>query len=45
VAVEGARALKHEFGFSQAIENFEAMELVWPGEKRIAALRDHISHW
>jgi hypothetical protein len=40
-----AKELQYEFGFHQAIANFEGMEMVWPEEKRIAELRELIEHW
>jgi hypothetical protein len=43
--IEGAKALRHEHAFNQAVANFEGMELIWPGEKRITELRDLIVHW
>jgi hypothetical protein len=43
--IEGAKTLRHEHGFSEAVANFEAMEFVWPGEKRIKNLRTLIVHW
>lgn len=42
---EGARALKHEQAFSQAVANFEALEDAFPGEKRIQELRPLTVHW
>jgi hypothetical protein len=43
--IEGARALKNELRFSQAVANFEAMEVAFPGEPRIKNLREHIVRW
>lgn len=44
-AMEGARALRSDFYFQEALATYELLEVVWPGEQRIADLRDHIMHW
>jgi transcriptional regulator with XRE-family HTH domain len=43
--IEGAKTLKHEQCFSEALTNYELMDAIWPDEPRIANLRDHIVHW
>ncbi len=43
--MDGAIALRSELKFNEALSNYELMEAIWPGEKRIAELRDHIVHW
>jgi hypothetical protein len=43
--IEGAKALEHEQRFLDAVTTYELIEIAWPGEQRIADLRDHISHW
>ncbi len=44
-AVEGSKALRSEYFFNIALTTYEHMGVVWPGEPRIAELRDHIVHW
>jgi len=43
--MEGAKTLQNEQRFNEALTNYELMEVVWPGERRITDLRDHIVHW
>ncbi len=43
--MEGAKALQNQQRFNEALATYELMEVVWPGEQRIAELRDHIVHW
>ena len=43
--MEGARTLKSEQRFNEALANYELMEAIWSGEPRLAELRDHIVHW
>lgn len=45
VAIEEARALQSTWGFNEALATYELMEVAWPGEQRIAELRDLIVHW
>jgi hypothetical protein len=44
-AIEGAKTLQSEYNFTEALKTYELMEVVWPGETRIAELRDLIQHW
>jgi hypothetical protein len=44
-AMEGAKTLQSEWGFSEALAIYEFMEFVWPGEQRITDLHDLIVHW
>lgn len=44
-AIEGARGLKNRQCFIDAKNMHEMMEVVWPNEKRIADIRDHIVDW
>jgi transcriptional regulator with XRE-family HTH domain len=43
--IEGAKSLKSEQRFTDAVATYELMEVVWPGERRITDLRDHVVHW
>lgn len=43
--IEGAKALKSEQRFTDAVAAYELMEVVWPGERQIQELRDHLAHW
>ena len=43
--MDGAIALHSEQRFNEALSNYELMETVWPEEKRIAELREHIVRW
>lgn len=43
--IEGAKALKNEQRFSEALTNYELMQAIWPGERRIHDLRAHLAHW
>jgi transcriptional regulator with XRE-family HTH domain len=43
--IEGAKTLQNESRFNEALATYEFMEVVWPGEKAITDLRDHIVHW
>lgn len=44
-AVQEATTLQSEQRFHEALANYELMEVVWPGEQRITALRDYLVHW
>ena len=44
-AMQGAKAIKSEQRFSEALFAFDVMEAVWSGEKRVTELRDLVSHW
>jgi hypothetical protein len=44
-SITGAKALQIEQTFNDALTIYEFMEFVWPGEQRIAELRDYIVHW
>jgi len=44
-AIETAKALQSEWGFSETLTVYELMEVVWPDEQRIIDLRDLIIHW
>jgi transcriptional regulator with XRE-family HTH domain/tetratricopeptide (TPR) repeat protein len=43
--IQGAKALKSEQRFSEAMTAYEIMESVWHGDKRITNLRELIVHW
>jgi hypothetical protein len=43
--LQGAQNLRSEQRFKESARLYELMEVAWPGEKRIAGLRDHIVHW
>lgn len=43
--LQGSLALRSEQRFAEALANYEFMEVVWPGEKRIADIRRYIMHW
>ncbi len=43
--IEGAKMLKSELIFNDAVTTYELMEIAWPDEVRIKDLRDHIVHW
>lgn len=43
--IEGAKTLKSEQRFNEALMNYDLIEAIWSGEPRIADLRDHIVHW
>lgn len=43
--IEGAKALKSEQRFADAMATYELMEIAWPDEPRIAELHDHIIYW
>ncbi len=43
--MKGAIALQSEQRFNEALATYELMEVVWPDEKRVAELREHIVHW
>lgn len=45
LAMEEAKTLQSTWGFTEALTTYELMEVVWPGEQRIADLRDYIIHW
>jgi tetratricopeptide (TPR) repeat protein len=44
-AIESAKALQSEWAFTEAVTNYQFMEIAYPGEARIAELRDLIVHW
>lgn len=44
-SIEGSKTLQSEYSFNIALATYELMEVVWPGEKRIADLRTHMVHW
>lgn len=44
-AMQGAIELQSEQRFSEALSNYELMEVIWPGEKRVTDLRERIVHW
>jgi hypothetical protein len=44
-AMQGAHTLQSEQRLSEALVSYEVMQSVWPGEKRIAGLRDLAVHW
>lgn len=43
--IEGAKKLRSEQRFNEALANYELMEAIWSGEPRIASLHDQIVHW
>jgi hypothetical protein len=43
--IEGAKTLKSEQRFNEAVHAYEVIEYVWPNEARITELRDLINHW
>jgi tetratricopeptide (TPR) repeat protein len=43
--IEGAIALQSEQRLGEALEAFSIMQALWPGDKRIKALRDLVRHW
>ena len=43
--MEGARQLQNEQRFTEARTNYEFMQAIWPDERRIHDLRDHLVHW
>ena len=43
--IEGARVLKNEQRFNEAVTTYTFMDVIWPNEPRIAELHDHIIHW
>ncbi|HEU0003258.1 MAG TPA: helix-turn-helix transcriptional regulator [Ktedonobacteraceae bacterium] len=43
--IEGAKTLQNQQRFNEALTTYEFMEVVWPGDVRIKALRDYIVHW
>ena len=44
-SITGARTLQNEQRFNEALTIYELMDTIWPGELRIAELRDHTAHW
>jgi DNA-binding XRE family transcriptional regulator len=44
-AIEGAKTLRSEQLFNDALIAYEAMEYAWPGDKDILDLRDQKKHW
>ncbi|MDQ2887397.1 MAG: hypothetical protein M3Y39_15090, partial [Chloroflexota bacterium] len=40
-----ATRLKSEQSFNEALLAYDIAEAVWPGEKRVAELRDLVTHW
>lgn len=43
--LQEAQKLRSEQRFEESVHLQELMEMVWPGEKRITELRDHLIHW
>ncbi|HZO72732.1 MAG TPA: helix-turn-helix transcriptional regulator [Ktedonobacteraceae bacterium] len=43
--IEGAKQLRSEQRFGEAITAYAAMRAVWPGERRIKELQAYITHW
>ncbi|HLG63377.1 MAG TPA: helix-turn-helix transcriptional regulator [Ktedonosporobacter sp.] len=43
--IEGAKALRSEQRFTEAIQAYTALCAVWPSEPRIKELRAYITHW
>jgi tetratricopeptide (TPR) repeat protein len=43
--LQGAQSLRSEQRLKESIQLQTLMEAIWPGEKRIVELRDHITHW
>lgn len=43
--MEGAKQLRSEQRFSEAITAYAAMRAAWPGEHRIQELQTYITHW
>jgi transcriptional regulator with XRE-family HTH domain len=44
-AMQGATALRSEQRWLEAMENYNMMQVAWPGERRIEELRDLAVHW
>lgn len=44
-AVEGAKTLHSEYFFALASATYEHLTLVWPGERRVLNLREHLVYW
>ncbi|MBA2677051.1 MAG: hypothetical protein H0U76_01420 [Ktedonobacteraceae bacterium] len=44
-AVDGTRHLQSEQRFSEVRQNYEIMDALWPGEKRIDERRELAMHW
>jgi len=45
VAMQGAKALKSEVRYQDALTNFEVMRILWPREDRIMKLVPLTAHW
>jgi transcriptional regulator with XRE-family HTH domain/tetratricopeptide (TPR) repeat protein len=43
--IEGAKTLQSNQRYSEAIQAYTAMRVIWPTEKRVKELRDLIVHW
>lgn len=43
--IEGAKTLRNQQRFNEALTTYEFMEMVWPGDSRIKVLRDYIVQW
>ena len=43
--IEGAKTLRSEKRFNDALHIHATMRAVWPGEREIKDLREHIVHW
>jgi transcriptional regulator with XRE-family HTH domain len=43
--IKEAKAMRSEWGFNEALETYDLMGFIWPGEKRIAELRELTEHW
>lgn len=44
-SLEGVKTLRSEQRLNEVLANYELMESIWPGEPRIAELRELIEHW
>lgn len=45
VGIEGAKSLKNEQRYNEAIANFESMQIVWLDESPIMKLHGLTEHW
>lgn len=43
--IKGAKAVKSQKHFGEAIQAYTAMRAAWPGEQRVKDLREQIVHW
>jgi transcriptional regulator with XRE-family HTH domain len=44
-AITKAKSLQSEQGFDDALQSYELMKIVWPGETRIEELQNHLVRW